>query len=159
MLFLECPSRVRFHFVQRRNKSHQQWLNIYKNFSEASRRKLVYYLTLHHGNGYDKRQQSDLSLLKKGGFVVKSFSANPAIEDRVNAVNVLLLANRMAVHSKCKYLIKSLEQQAYGKNGKPEKMQGGVDDVSGPVDAAGYVISYLAPLRRYKAGGSSIRVW
>ena len=55
---------------------------------------------------------------------MKSFSANPAIEDRVNAVNVLLLANRMAVHSKCKYLIKSLEQQAYGKNGKPEKMQG-----------------------------------
>ena len=141
---------------------HQQWLNIYQETfpkhvrdgnlvcipDAASRQRTT-----------TNASESDLSLLKKGGFVVKSFSANPAIEDRVNAVNVLLLANRMAVHSKCKYLIKSLEQQAYGKNGKPEKMQGGVDDVSGPVDACGYAISYLAPLRRYKSGGSQIRVW
>ena len=103
--------------------------------------------------------ESDLSLLKKGGFVVKSHSANPAVEDRVNCINVLLLANRMRVHSRCKYLIKSLEQQAYARNGKPEKGIGGVEDVSGPVDALGYCIHYLAPLRRYKAGGSQIRVW
>ena len=103
--------------------------------------------------------ESDLSLLKKGGFVIKSQSANPAVEDRVNCINVLLLANRLMVHSGCKYLTKSLEQQAYARNGKPDKGIGGVDDISGPVDALGYCIHYLAPLRRYKAGGSQIRVW
>lgn len=103
--------------------------------------------------------ESDLSLLKKGGFTIKTQSSNPAIEDRVNAVNVLLLSNRLKVHNSCKYLIKSLEQQAYGKTGKPDKGQGGRDDISGPVDALGYAISYLAPLRRWTSGGSSIRVY
>ena len=103
--------------------------------------------------------ESDLSLLKKGGFNVKCQSANPAIADRINCVNVLLLANRLRVSNKCKYLIKSLETQAFQKTGKPEKGIGGRDDVSGPVDSLGYGISYLAPLKRWRAGGSSIRVW
>ena len=103
--------------------------------------------------------ESDLSLLKKGGFAIKVQSANPAIEDRVNVCNVLLRANRLKVHGRCKYLIKSLEQQAYGKTGKPEKGHGGRDDISGPVDGMGYALSYMAPLRRWKAGGSSLRIW
>ena len=103
--------------------------------------------------------ESDLSLLKKGGFVVKSQSSNPQVADRVNAVNVLLLANRLKVHNNCKYLIKSLEQQAYDKTGKPTKGIGGIDDVSGPVDALGYALSYLAPLRRWQSGGSTVRIW
>ena len=104
-------------------------------------------------------KESDLSLLKRGGFVVKVQSSNPAVQDRVNCVNVLLRANRLRVHQNCKYLIKSLEQQAYAKNGTPTKGIGGKDDVSGPVDSLGYALSYLAPLRRWQAGGSSIRVW
>lgn len=103
--------------------------------------------------------ESDLSLLKKGGFVVKSQSSNPAISDRINSMNVLLLANRLKVSNACKYLIKSLETQSYGKTGKPDKGIGGKDDVSGPVDALGYGIHYLAPLRRWTVGGSSIRVY
>ena len=104
-------------------------------------------------------KESDLSLLKKGGFNVKVQSSNPAVQDRVNCVNVLLRANRLKVHQNCKYLIKSLEQQAFTKTGAPEKGIGGKEDVSGPVDALGYMISYIAPLRRWQAGGSSIRVW
>ena len=103
--------------------------------------------------------ESDLSLLKKGGFVVKAQNSNPQVADRVNCVNVLLLANRLLVHNSYKYLIKSLEQQTYDKTGKPTKGIGGLDDVSGPVDALGYAISYLAPLRRWQTGGSTIRVW
>ena len=103
--------------------------------------------------------ESDLSLLKKGGFAVKTQSSNPAIEDRINCINVLLLANRMKVSNDCKYLLKSLEQQAYTKVGKPEKGIGGKDDISGPPDALGYAISYLAPLRRWTSGSSQIRVW
>ena len=103
--------------------------------------------------------ESDLSLLKKGGFNVKAQQSNPAIEDRINSINVLLLANRLKVHNGCKYLIKSLETQAFTKTGKPEKGIGGKDDVSGPVDALGYAIHFLAPLRRWSAGGSKIRVY
>jgi len=103
--------------------------------------------------------ESDLSLLRKGGFVVKAQNANPQVADRVNCVNVLLLGNRLKVSNKCKHLQKSMEQQSYDKTGKPEKGIGGMDDVSGPVDALGYAITYLAPLRRWQSGGSTVRVW
>lgn len=103
--------------------------------------------------------ESDLSLLKKGGFVVKSQTANPQVADRVNAVNVLLMADRLRIHGRCKYLIKSLEQQTYDKTGKPTKGIGGLDDISGPVDALGYLATYLAPLRRWATGGSSFRTY
>jgi len=103
--------------------------------------------------------ESDLSLLKKGGFMVKAQTSNPQVADRVNCVNVLLIANRLKVHNRCKYLIKSLEQQVFDRTGKPEKGIGGVDDVSGPVDSLGYCLTYLAPLRRWEAGGSTVRLW
>lgn len=103
--------------------------------------------------------ESDLSLLKKGGFIVKAQTANPQVADRVNCINVLLLANRLKIHNNCKFLIKSLEQQCYAKDGKPEKGIGGLDDISGPVDSLGYAITYLSPLRRWESGGSTIRVW
>ena len=102
---------------------------------------------------------SDLALLRKAGIETKTFSSNPQIQDRVNAMNVLLLSQRLKVSSACPFLMKSLETQAYDKTGKPTKGIGGVDDVSGPVDAAGYAISYLAPLNRYRTGGSKIRVY
>jgi len=104
-------------------------------------------------------KESDLSLLRKGGFVIKEQSANPAIEDRVNAINVLLMSDRLKVSPTCKYLIKSFEQQAYDKGGKPEKGGSGLDDPSHPVDAAGYAISYLAPLKRWGTGGSRFRTY
>ena len=99
--------------------------------------------------------ESDLALLRRGGFTVKNQLSNPAIEDRVNAINVLLLANRIRISNKCKYLIRSLETQAYDATGKPEKGRGGLDDKSGPADAAGYAIHALAGLRRYATGGSN----
>lgn len=104
-------------------------------------------------------KESDLSLLRKGGFNIKTQLANPAIEDRVNAMNVLLLAKRLRVSNKCKYLLRSLETQAFDKQGKPEKGIGGLDDKSGPADAAGYVITALAGLRRYATGGSNFRTY
>ena len=104
-------------------------------------------------------KESDLSLLKKGGFQIKEQLSNPAIEDRVNGMNVLIMSDRLFVTSRCKHLQKSLEQQAYGKDGKPEKGGTGMDDPSHPVDAAGYAIAALAPLRRWVTGGSRYRVY
>lgn len=104
-------------------------------------------------------KESDLSLLKKGGFVVKTQLSNPAIEDRVNAMNVLMINKRFRVSTKCKYLLRALETQAFDKHGKPEKGIGGLDDKSGPADACGYVITALAGLRRYVTGGSNFRTY
>lgn len=104
-------------------------------------------------------KESDLSILKKGGFSIKEQLSNPAVEDRVNAMNMLLMNNRMFVSPNCKYLVKSLEQQAYDKTGRPDKGGSGLDDPSHPVDAAGYAISYLAPLRRWMTGGSRFRTY
>jgi PBSX family phage terminase large subunit len=103
--------------------------------------------------------ESDLSLLKKGGFVVKAQLSNPQIEDRINAMNVLMIHNRFRVSPKCKYLIRALETQAFDDRGKPEKTGRGLEDKSGPADACGYVITALAGLRRYQTGGSAFRTY
>jgi PBSX family phage terminase large subunit len=103
--------------------------------------------------------ESDLALLKRGGFTVKNQLSNPAVEDRVNAMNTLFINNRLRVHNKCRYLIRSLETQAYDAVGRPEKGRGTLQDKSGPVDAAGYVVHALAGLRRYTTGSSDFSVW
>lgn len=99
--------------------------------------------------------ESDLAILRRAGFPVKVQPKNPEIADRVNCVNVLLLANKLRIHNRCRYLIKALEQQAYDNDGKPQKGRGGKDDISGPIDALGYGCHYLAPLRRYASGQSA----
>jgi hypothetical protein len=99
--------------------------------------------------------ESDLALLRKAGFSIKNQLANPPVADRVNCVVMLLLSNRLRVHSRCRYLIKALEQQAYDTTGRPGKGRGGLDDLSGPVDALGYAAYKLAPLQRYATGGSN----
>lgn len=104
-------------------------------------------------------KESDLSILKRGGFVLKESNSNPAIEDRVNAVNVLLMNDRLFVSPRCRHLQKSLEQQAYDRTGKPEKGGSGLDDPSHAVDAMGYAINFLAPLKRWITGGSRFRTY
>lgn len=104
-------------------------------------------------------KDSDLALLRKGGFTVKAQPANPAVEDRINAMNVLMIANRFRVSPRCRYLIRALETQAYDDRGRPDKSGRGIDDKSGPVDAAGYIVTALAGLRRYATGGSSFRTY
>jgi PBSX family phage terminase large subunit len=104
-------------------------------------------------------RESDLSLLKKGGFVVKAQMSNPQIEDRINAMNVLMINNRFRVSSKCKYLLRALETQAFDDRGKPDKSGRGLEDKSGPADACGYVVTALAGLRRYQTGGSAFRTY
>jgi PBSX family phage terminase large subunit len=103
--------------------------------------------------------ESDLALLRKGGFTVKAQPSNPAIEDRINAMTVLMIHKRFRVSSRCRYLIRSLETQAFDDKGRPDKSGRGVEDKSGPADACGYVITALAGLRRYATGGSNFRTY
>ena len=92
--------------------------------------------------------ESDLSILKGAGLTVRVNSTNPAIMDRVNAFNALILngqgQRRFKVNTnRCPSLTDGLEQQAYDKNGMPDKSSG-VDHV---MDAAGYPLAYLFPVK------------
>lgn len=96
--------------------------------------------------------ESDLSILKQAGFTVRVDSRNPAVRDRVNAMNAMLLNDkgerRWKINTdRCPTLTEALEQQAYDKNGEPDKATGH----DHPVDAQGYFIVHRYPIRSRKA--------
>lgn len=91
--------------------------------------------------------ESDLSILRSAGFSIRVNSTNPAIADRVNAVNALIMngkgERRLKVNTnRCPHLTDGLEQQSYDKNGMPDKSSG-VDHLN---DAAGYPLAFLYPI-------------
>lgn len=89
--------------------------------------------------------QSDLTLLREARFQVCVNSANPAVKDRVLSVNKKLEQREMLVNvDTCPVLVEALEQQAYDKNGEPDKTAG-FDHV---IDAAGYFIAYKFPIAK-----------
>lgn len=88
---------------------------------------------------------SDIALLRQAGFTVLANSRNPAVKDRIMAVNLLLEKGELLVNpDRCPTLTESLERQAYNKNGEPDK-DGGFDHMN---DALGYFIVYKFGLTR-----------
>ena len=88
---------------------------------------------------------SDIALLRQAGFTVLANSRNPAVKDRIMAVNLLLEKGDLLVNpDRCPTLTESLERQAYNKNGEPDK-DGGFDHMN---DALGYFIVYKFGLTR-----------
>lgn len=103
--------------------------------------------------------ESDLSILRKAGLTVKANSTNPGIIDRVNAVSALILngqgERRLKVNTnRCPMLTDGLEQQAYDRNGMPDKSSG-IDHV---LDAAGYPLAYLYPINRKSLSVSGLNI-
>lgn len=103
--------------------------------------------------------ESDLSIIRQAGLTVRVNSTNPAIADRVNAVNALILngqgERRLKVNThRCPHLTDGLEQQAYDKNGMPDKSSG-VDHV---IDAAGYPLAMLFPIVKRVASTAPLRI-
>lgn len=89
--------------------------------------------------------KSDLTLLKSAGFTVVNNLTNPAVKDRINALNKGFEGGRLMVNdAACPTLAQGLEQQAYDKNGSPDKT-GGTDHLN---DAAGYTVVKLMPVRK-----------
>ena len=89
--------------------------------------------------------ETDISLMENAGFKMFFKSKNPAVKDRINAMNGMFCnakgERRYTVNQhKCPSYSKKLEQQAY-KNGEPEK--DGTEDVN---DAGGYYIAYAFPV-------------
>lgn len=102
--------------------------------------------------------ESDIALLRAARFTVLVNSANPAVKDRVLAMNQMIHSDgnrQMRVNvDKCPGFVECLEKQAYDKNGEPDKSS----DLDHQNDAAGYFIAYRYPVRgrtmtRVKLGG------
>lgn len=91
---------------------------------------------------------SDITLLRGAGITVLAPAKNPAVKDRVMAVNQMIHnqgSRKLFVNpDKCPTLIEGLEQQAYAKNGEPDKSSG-LDHLN---DALGYFLCYKFGLLR-----------
>lgn len=97
--------------------------------------------------------ESDLTILRQAGLTVRVNSTNPAVQDRVNSVNSLIMngegERRLKINTHtCPKFTEGLEQQAYDKNGQPDKSSG-VDHV---LDAGGYVCAHLFQIKRKSQG-------
>ena len=87
--------------------------------------------------------ESDIKLLRQAGFRVKVDSKNPRVRDRILSVNAALSKGRVFVNAaKCKETARCLEQQAYDKNGEPDK-SAGTDHMN---DGFGYMIIQELPV-------------
>jgi len=94
----------------------------------------------------DNASVSDISLLHAAGFNVLVGHGNPAVKDRVLSMNIVINSpkgRRMKVNTQmCPAFTTALEQQAYDKNGDPDK-KSGLDHC---LDAAGYFMLFRYPV-------------
>jgi hypothetical protein len=89
--------------------------------------------------------ESDIKILKNNGFTVRAHDSNPLVKDRVNATNKAFSDCLIKVnYRKAPTVAKCLEQQAYDKNGEPDK-KSGQDHQN---DATTYPIVYELPIVR-----------
>lgn len=97
---------------------------------------------------------SDIALLQQAGYRVRAHKTNPIVKDRIMAVNGAFERGELWVNDrKCPDVAACLEQQAYDKNGEPDK-QGGFDHQN---DATGYPIAFEMPIRKPVADIGRIR--
>ncbi len=88
---------------------------------------------------------SDISLLRAAGFETRAHGNNPKIKDRVACVNKLLADGNLCVNTvECPEVTKCLEQQAYDKNGDPDKKSG----YDHPLDGLGYRVHYSFNIKK-----------
>jgi len=110
---------------------------------------------------------SDFGLMKQAGLRLQTQSANPFIRDRVLTLNTLILnakgERHLFVHPQCKQMLRGLEQHAYDQaTQQPQKGDGGVDDLSGQMDALGYACWQMRGIKPWQTGNSrsrATRVW
>ena len=88
-----------------------------------------------------RASRSDVEQLREMGFDVQANPSPIPVRDRVMSVNARFRLNRLFVDvAACPHLVASLEKQGRDKNGEPEKDSDPQRDLSGPVDALGYLV-------------------
>ena len=90
---------------------------------------------------------TDHIILKNAGFELRVGSINPAVKDRIAAVNSLLKTDnnqtRLTIDPKCSKVIECLRKQVY-KEGTRQPEKSGLDHMA---DALGYLCNGLYPIR------------
>lgn len=91
--------------------------------------------------------ESDLGILREAGFTISVDPSNPAVKDRINAVDGMTLNSigwrRWKVNTDaCPILTEAQEQQPWGANGEPDKSTGH----DHPNDAIGYFMAKRYPI-------------
>ena len=98
--------------------------------------------TGHYKTGNSR--QTHIQILRSAGFSIKAFKRNPLVEDRVNTVNAAFNRNKLFINKQaCSNMNRCLIQQAYDKNGDPDKKSG--TDHSN--DATGYFCMQMLPFK------------
>ena len=119
------------------------------NKYNAQNRKIVVYPDSSGGADSTNASQSDIEMIRSAGFSMDYPKANPAIRDRVNAVNALLShEGRFKINTnKCPLMTEALESQGYDTKGKPEKFDShpAIDDWN---DQLGYFINRMWPVKK-----------
>lgn len=126
---------------------------IKERYVSAGHRVTVYPDASGQNTSSKNASESDLSILRAAGFHVEVNHANPMVRDRVNAVNAMLLnadgERRWLINTDaCPTTTESLEQQAWGSNGEPDKKTGH-DHMN---DANGYFLAKRWPIAKRSAG-------
>ena len=96
---------------------------------------------------------SDIAQLRAAGYIVRARKVNPKVKDRVAATNKAFEDRKVLVNfRKCTQVAACFEQQAYDKNGEPDKKSG--NDHQN--DASTYPLAYEMPIKQ-KAFSLDIR--
>lgn len=103
--------------------------------------------------------ESDLSILRAAGFQIEVNGANPAVKDRVNAYNAMILnaegERRWKINTDlCPTTTEALEKQVWGKDGAPDKKAGH----DHPNDANGYFIVKRWPIVKRTASVRTLNI-
>lgn len=123
----DTPEMIRI--IENRYAGHQVY--IYPDASGNSRKSV-------------DASKSDIALLEQAGFLLRVNKRNPAVKDRIMAMNAALEQGRVRVNAnRCPVVAECLEQQVY-KNGEPDKSNGR-DHQN---DATTYPIAYEMPVVR-----------
>ena len=98
--------------------------------------------------------ETDLTILRNAGFIVRAKSANPSVKDRILAMNAAYEKRRLWVNdTAAPRFAEAQEQQAYDQNGEPDKTAG--HDHHN--DAQGYFVHWTMPVRRPSTGSRELR--
>ncbi|WP_349252219.1 terminase family protein [Actibacterium sp. MT2.3-13A] len=93
--------------------------------------------------------ESDIALLRRAGLKVRAKDSNPPVKDRILAMNTAYSKGRLWVNDKAApRFAEAQEQQAYDKNGEPDKTTGH----DHPNDAEGYFVHWTMPVRKPSHG-------
>ena len=123
-------------------------------------RRIYVYPDASGGNRSTNASRTDIQILESYGFSNQSPRSNPAVRDRVLAVQGLLENSkgqvRVQISHKCKRLIECLELQSWNSKGEPDK-EAGYDHFC---DALGYlIVREFSPLNARAGRGTGIRLY